>query len=83
MVRYKQSLFALRDVISAKRTKQTHIPYRNSILTRYLQDSLEASAKTLMILQLSPSQTDCEETLCSLNFGAKTRETVLPAKKAR
>ncbi|CAG9325664.1 unnamed protein product [Blepharisma stoltei] len=69
------SLFALGDVISARSQKLAHVPFRNSILTHLLQDSLSGDSKTLMILQISPEMRHVEETVCSLNFGAKARAT--------
>jgi len=74
-----KSLSALGDVIAGLRLKQGkkdgtgHIPYRNSKLTFLLQDSLGAENKALMIVQVSPEFEDLEETICSLNFGARVR----------
>lgn len=66
-----KSLSALGDVINARATKQSHCPYRNSTLTYLLQDSLGGESKTLMLLQVSPSETNFDETSCSLTFGAR------------
>ncbi|CAE6919891.1 KIN14E [Symbiodinium sp. KB8] len=66
-----KSLSALGDVIAARAQKQGHTPYRNSMLTHFLQDSLGGDSKTLMLLQLNPCGSHVEESMCSLNFGAR------------
>ncbi|KAA8531457.1 hypothetical protein F0562_006190 [Nyssa sinensis] len=82
MVRAKNLMSALGDVISALATKSSHIPYRNSKLPHLLQDSLGGDSKTLMFLQISPSEQDLSETLSSLNFATRVRGVELgPAKK--
>lgn len=47
-----RSLSALGDVIYALRSRQGHVPFRNSKLTYLLQDSLSGDSKTLMMVQV-------------------------------
>jgi len=72
-----KSLSALGDVIGALIAKNPHIPFRNSKLTMMLKDSLGGDAKTLMIVQASPAQTNVTETLSSLNFASRARNVEL------
>jgi kinesin family protein 3/17 len=61
------SLSALNKVISSLvHTNTTHIPYRDSKLTRLLQDSIGGTTKTIMIACISPSEDNYDETLCTL-----------------
>jgi len=63
------SLSALGNVISALSEGKTgHIPYRDSKLTRLLQDSLGGNTKTLMIAAISPASSNFDETLSTLRF---------------
>lgn len=60
-----KSLSALGDVISALATEQPHIPYRNHKLTMLMSDSLGGTAKTLMFVNVSPTDTNLDETQVS------------------
>ena len=57
-----KSLSALGDVISALAGEQPHIPYRNHKLTMLMSDSLGGSAKTLMFVNVSPTDSNLDET---------------------
>ena len=57
-----KSLSALGDVISALASEQGHIPYRNHKLTMLMSDSLGGTAKTLMFVNVSPTDTNLDET---------------------
>ncbi|KAG5458900.1 MAG: kinesin-related protein, partial [Olpidium bornovanus] len=68
------SLSALGNVISALVDgKSAHIPYRDSKLTRLLQDSLGGNAKTLMIATLSPASYNYDETLGTLRYANRAK----------
>ncbi|KAI9311063.1 P-loop containing nucleoside triphosphate hydrolase protein, partial [Dichotomocladium elegans] len=69
-------LLALGNVISAlgdPSKRSTHIPYRDSKLTRLLQDSLGGSATTLMIACASPAEYNLSETLNTLQYANRAR----------
>ncbi|XP_043365939.1 kinesin-like protein KIF3C isoform X2 [Dermochelys coriacea] len=68
------SLSALGNVISALVDgKSTHIPYRDSKLTRLLQDSLGGNAKTIMVATLGPASHSYEESLSTLRFANRAK----------
>jgi len=50
-----------------------HVPYRDSKLTRLLQDSLGGCARTVLVVCCSPAQRDAAETLSSLRFASRAR----------
>ena len=61
------SLSALGNVISALVDgRHSHVPYRDSQLTRMLQDSLGGNAKTVMVANIGPADYNYEETLITL-----------------
>lgn len=61
------SLSCLGNVISALVDgKSTHIPYRDSKLTRLLQDSLGGNTKTVMIANIGPADYNFDESLSTL-----------------
>ena len=53
--------------------KSTHIPYRDSKLTRLLQDSLGGNTKTVMIAAVSPADYNYEETLSTLRYASRAK----------
>ncbi|CAJ0941670.1 unnamed protein product, partial [Mesorhabditis belari] len=68
------SLSTLGNVISALVDgKSTHIPYRNSKLTRLLQDSLGGNSKTLMIANIGPASYNYDETLSTLRYANRAK----------
>ncbi|WMV26890.1 hypothetical protein MTR67_020275 [Solanum verrucosum] len=77
-IHINKGLLALGNVISAlgddkKRKEGAHIPYRDSKLTRLLQDSLGGNSKTVMIACVSPADTNAEETLNTLKYANRAR----------
>ncbi|XP_037049564.1 osmotic avoidance abnormal protein 3 isoform X2 [Bradysia coprophila] len=68
------SLSALGNVISALVDGKTkHVPYRDSKLTRLLQDSLGGNTKTLMIACISPAAYNYDETLSTLRYASRAK----------
>jgi kinesin family protein 3/17 len=73
-IKINLSLTALGNVISALVDGKTqHIPYRDSKLTRLLQDSLGGNTKTVMIAACSPADYNYEETLSTLRYAARAK----------
>ncbi|KAF0993230.1 hypothetical protein HZS_7018 [Henneguya salminicola] len=68
-----QSLLTLGRVIFALVEKTKHIPYRESKLTRLLQDSLGGRTKTVIIATISPSAYNIEETLSTLEYAQRAK----------
>ena len=76
-----RSLFMLGKVIAmlsdgAHSTSSTHIPYRDSKLTKLLMDSLGGSSLALMIACVSPSPEHAEETLNTLHYASRARNII-------
>jgi len=67
------SLSALGNVISALVDGSSHIPYRDSKLTRLLQDSLGGNSRTIMIATVGPSNYNCEESLNTLRYASRAK----------
>ena len=69
-----KSLSALGMVINSLTDgKSTHIPYRDSKLTRILQESLGGNSRTTLIINCSPSSYNDAETLSTLRFGVRAK----------
>jgi len=68
------SLTCLGNVISALVDgKSQHIPYRNSQLTRLLEDSLGGNAKTLMFAAVGPADYNYDETMNTLRYANRAK----------
>ncbi|KAL4429074.1 hypothetical protein ABPG74_022160 [Tetrahymena malaccensis] len=69
-----QSLSSLGNVINALTDgKSQHVPYRDSKLTRVLQESLGGNSTTTLIITCSPSSFNDQETLSTLRFGMRAK----------
>jgi hypothetical protein len=80
-----KSLSALGNVINAlveaSKGKGTFIPYRNSKLTRVLQDSLGGNSVTAMLAAMSPAASNFEETLSTLKYANRAKAIKVKAVK--
>ncbi|XP_014779765.1 kinesin-like protein KIF3A [Octopus bimaculoides] len=75
------SLSTLGNVISALVDgKSSHIPYRNSKLTRLLQDSLGGNSKTIMIANIGPADYNYDETISTLRYANRAKNIKNKAK---
>ncbi|KAL4483969.1 hypothetical protein ABPG72_013975 [Tetrahymena utriculariae] len=78
-ININMGLLSLGNVISALTEPQKpgaakkHIPYRDSKLTRILQDSLGGNSNTLMIACVSPAESNFEESLNTLKYASRAR----------
>ncbi|KAL9980620.1 hypothetical protein ACROYT_G009228 [Oculina patagonica] len=70
------SLFALGQVVDALDQGLSRIPYRNSKLTRLLQDSLGGTAHACMIANIAPERRFYADTTNTLNFASKSRAII-------
>eukprot|EP00736_Rhodelphis_marinus_P012976 Rmarinus@m.13019 len=74
-IHINRGLLALGNVISALTDdkKRGHVPYRDSKLTRMLQDSLGGNSNTVMIACVSPADTNFDETLNTLKYAFRAK----------
>lgn len=70
-----KGLMYLGNVISAltEEKKSAYVPYKNSKLTRILQDSLGGNSRTTMIACASPADSNLEETLSTVKYASRAR----------
>eukprot|EP01029_Cantina_marsupialis_P021221 TRINITY_DN5054_c0_g1_i1.p1 TRINITY_DN5054_c0_g1~~TRINITY_DN5054_c0_g1_i1.p1 ORF type:complete len:927 (+),score=274.36 TRINITY_DN5054_c0_g1_i1:144-2924(+) len=72
------SLSALGNVISALTEEgRTHVPYRDSTLTRLLQDSLGGNSRTIVLTTVTPLESWAEETCSSLKFADRAKRVMM------
>jgi len=72
-----KSLTALGDVMQALQKKTSYIPYRNSTLTYLMQNALGGHAKTIMFINICPTDEHVSETLSSLRFAQRVAKVEL------
>ena len=79
-IKINEGLLALGNVINAladderlAKEKKVHVPYRQSKLTRLLQDALGGNSQTLFLACISPSDTNASETLSTLHYANRAR----------
>lgn len=65
------SLTALGKCIHALTNGEAHVPFRESKLTRLLQESLGGNTKTTLLIAASPHEFNIEETISTLDFGKR------------
>ncbi|CZT13544.1 related to chromosome-associated kinesin KIF4 [Rhynchosporium agropyri] len=68
-----KSLLTLGRVINALVDRGPHVPYRESKLTRLLQDSLGGRTKTCIIATVSPAKSNLEETISTLDYAFRAK----------
>ncbi|XP_051877994.1 kinesin family member 4 [Pristis pectinata] len=76
-ININRGLLSLGNVISAlgdENNRKGFVPYRDSKLTRLLQDSLGGNSHTLMIACVSPADSNLEETLNTLRYADRARK---------
>ena len=89
-ININKGLFVLGQVVSAlselgqqgkSANAAAHIPYRDSKLTRLLQDSLGGNSKTVMVACISPADSNVEESINTLRYAQRTRNIQNSAKR--
>lgn len=82
LTQINKSLSALGKVIHALGTGSSrHIPYRDSKLTRLLQDSLGVNTRTILIATVSPVPNYVEETISTLKFADRAKQVMVKIKR--
>jgi len=75
-----QSLSALGNVMNSLTEGAKHIPYRDSVLTKLLSDSLGGNCKTCLLIACSCSSYSAEETISTMRFGVRAKKIKNTAK---
>jgi kinesin family protein C2/C3 len=74
-----KSLSALGNVMEALDRKASHIPYRDSKLTYLLQDSIGGNSRTMMVVNVSPTDMSYDESVHALQFATRVRRIQIGA----
>eukprot|EP00741_Cyanophora_paradoxa_P021674 tig00000241_g20920.t1 len=69
-------IYSLAEMQSTKKKDITHIPYRDSVLTWLLKESLGGNAKTIMIATISPSAACYQESMSTLRYAERAKKIV-------
>ncbi|XP_031281089.1 kinesin-like protein KIN-10C isoform X1 [Pistacia vera] len=69
-----RSIYALHNVVYALNTSECHVPYRESKLTRMLQDSLGGKSRVLMLTCLNP--TFCQDSMYMVSLASRSRQGI-------
>ncbi|CAA9991245.1 kinesin-13, putative [Plasmodium knowlesi strain H] len=68
-----RSLLALKECIRAMDSDKHHIPFRDSELTKVLRDIFVGKSKSIMIANISPTISCCEQTLNTLRYSSRVK----------
>ena len=77
MKNINKSLFSLGNVINALAQKKKYIPYKDSKLTRILEDSLKGNSSIYLIANISPNEKNIEETFHTLKFADRAHSIMV------
>lgn len=77
LISINKSLTALGHCIKSIGEGSSHVPYRNSKITRILKDSILGNSSILMVINLSPSVNSANETISSLQFAERIKKVKL------
>lgn len=72
-IQINKGLFALSQVITALAAKKSHVPFRDSKITKLLEDSLGGNARTVLVACISPASDNCEESMQTLRYASQVR----------
>lgn len=73
------SLFAFGKVVNALATRAPHVPFRDSVLTRLLEDRMRGNCNTRMLVCVSPSAASAGESLGTAEFAARAMRIAVDA----